>query len=222
MPPRTRRVLSDWIAAGARGIGQIEIRQNGSGFALLHHEDTAREDLEIYRSPNDAIELAKYDDAGEYRPLRTAPNLRHGWRLELADLPALQEALELFYPGRLAVLAAWEANRLTTIPLRTTLDRQSGMYRVAAQISNAEIDALVGRFCRSQGGKPGCLRTILWPRDRTGARPSLRLPLEKFIAPLDQTGRSGKVIPLLCQEACNLLVAEARKVVKADAATPER
>jgi hypothetical protein len=50
----------------------------------------------------------------------------------------------------------------------------------------------------------------------------LRLPLEKFIAPLDQTGRSVKVIPLLCQEACNLLVAEARKVVKADAATPER
>ena len=88
------------------------------------------------------------------------------------------------------------------------------MYRVAAKISDEEIDGLVGRFCRSQGGEPGCLRTILWPRDETLARPSLRLPLDKFIAPGDQTGRGENVIPLLCQEACNLLVAEARKVVK--------
>ena len=111
-------------------------------------------------------------------------------------------------------LAAWEAHRLTTTPLRETLDRQTGMYRAAAKISDDEIDALVGRLCRSQGGAPGCLRTILWARDATGARPSLRLPLDKFIAPLDQTGRGENVMPLLCQEACNLLVAEARKVVR--------
>ena len=58
------------------------------------------------------------------------------------------------------------------------------------------------------------MRTILWARDETKARPSLRLPLDKFIAPLDQTGRGENVMPLLCQEACNLLVAEARNVVK--------
>jgi hypothetical protein len=59
------------------------------------------------------------------------------------------------------------------------------------------------------------LRTILWARDETKARPSMRLPLDKFIAPVDQSGRGEQVIPLLCQEACNLLVAEARAVVKA-------
>jgi sirohydrochlorin cobaltochelatase len=213
MLPRIKRVLMDWFAAGTRGIGQIEIRQDNPGFALCHREDAAREDLEIYRSPDDGTELAKFSDDGNYRPLKTAPNLRHGWRLELADLDSLQQALESFYPGRLAALAAWEAHRLTTTPLRETLDRQTGMYRAAAKISDDEIDALVGRFCRSQGGAPGCLRTILWPRDGTGARPSLRLPLDKFIAPLDQTGRGEKVMPLLCQEACNLLVAEARRVV---------
>jgi hypothetical protein len=88
------------------------------------------------------------------------------------------------------------------------------MYRTAAKISDNEVDGLVGRFCRSQGGTPGCLRTILWARDETKARPSLRLPLDKFIAPIDQTGRGENVMPLLCQEACNLLVAEARNVVK--------
>ena len=89
------------------------------------------------------------------------------------------------------------------------------MYRAAAKISDDEIDELVGRFCRSGGGKPGCLRTILWARDATGARPSLRLPADKFIA-ADPPERKERIIPLLCQEACNLLVAEARKVVKGE------
>src|SRR5262249_1168527 len=142
------------------------------------------------------------------------PNLQQGWRLELSDLADLERALDLFYPGRLAALAAWESNRLTTTSLRDTLNRQTGMYRPAAKISDQSIDQLVGSFCRSRDGQPGCLRTILWARDPSGARPSLRLPLDKFIAPLDQTGRGGKIIPLLCQEACNLLVAAAREVVK--------
>jgi sirohydrochlorin cobaltochelatase len=214
MLPRVRRVLTEWLASGARGIGQIEIRQSEGGFTLCHREDRGREDLESFPSPNDAEELAKFDDAGNFRPLKTAPNLRHGWRLEVADLAALQEALELFYPGRLAALAAWEAHLLIATPLRATLDRQTGMYRAAARITDEEMDALVGRFCRSQGGEPGCLRTLLWARDASGARPSLRLPLDKFIAPLDQTGRGENVLPLLCHEACNLLVAEARQVVK--------
>ena len=102
MLPRIRRVLTEWLAAGACGIGQIEIRQSGSGFILSHRDDADCEDLKIHHSPNDALELAKFDDYGHYRPLKTAPNLRHGWRLELADLAELQEALDLFYPGRLA------------------------------------------------------------------------------------------------------------------------
>jgi len=48
----------------------------------------------------------------------------------------------------------------------------------------------------------------------------VQLPLDKFIAPLDQTGRGENVMPLLCQEACNLLVAEARAVVKGDSSAP--
>ena len=37
---------------------------------------------------------------------------------------------------------------------------------------------------------------------------------------LDQTRRGENVMPLLCQEACNLLVAEARAVVKGDSSAP--
>ena len=197
-------------------FGQIFIHRTSSGsFVLCHREDENSGQLQVFRTPDDAVEIARYDDAGKYRPLKTAPNLQHGWRLQLVDLGELRRALDHFYPGRLALLAAWTENRLSTTALRETLDRQSGMYRVAAKISDEQIDDVVGNFCKSNGG---CLRTILWKRDVAGAIPSTKLPSEKFDSVHDQMGRGENTVPLLCQEACNLLVAECRKVVKGEIA----
>lgn len=197
------------LASGANCIGEIAINAHANGgFVLCHRDDVERRDL---RSVTDSAELARYDDEGNYRPLKTAPNLKHGWRLVVADERSLERALDAFYPGRLAAIAAFRRGDLRTTALRETLGRHTGMYRVAARISDPELDELVGNFCRSDGG---CLRTILWKRDRTGAVPSSLLPRTKFDPEHDQTGRGGKAIPLLCQEACNLLVAAARAVVK--------
>jgi sirohydrochlorin cobaltochelatase len=199
-------------------FGQILIRKAGDDLVLCHRDDQARDDLEISRNADYAIEIAKYDDDGNYRPLKTAPNLRHGWCIELRTLDALKRALDHFYPGRLAIFGTWRRGQLSTTPLRETLDRQSGMYRVAAKISDAQIDDLVADFCRSNGG---CLRTILWTRDQSGATASTKLPKQKFDPTWDQVealSASGSTtpatVPLLCQEPCNLLVAACRKVVK--------
>ena len=200
-------------------FGQILVRKTSTNeFVLSHRDEEAADQLKVFRNVDDAIEIAKYDDALNYRPLKTAPNLRHGWRLEL-DTPAdLRRALDYFYPGRLAIFAAWKGGRLQTTPLRGTLDRQSGMYRVAAKISDSQIDNLVADFCRSDGG---CLRTIFWKRDAEGAVSSTKLPNEKFDPTFDQaSAQPGSTIPatvpLLCQEACNLLIAECRKMVKGE------
>jgi xanthine dehydrogenase iron-sulfur cluster and FAD-binding subunit A len=100
------------------------------------------------------------------------------------------------------------------------------MYRVAAKISDEQIDGLVGNFCRSGGG---CLRTILWKRDASNKIPSSRLPPEKFDPAVDQylsakrprpATAATESIPLLCQEACNLLVAACRDTVKLQDAAP--
>ena len=209
-------------------VGEILILKTSTGaFALSHRDEEMADQLKIFRSPEDAIEIAKYDAAGNYRPLKTAPNLRHGWRLELQTLGDLRRALDYFYPGRLAMLAAWKSGKLQTTPLRETLDRQSGMYRVAAKISDSEINNLVGDFCRSDGG---CLRTILWKRDANNAIATTKLPKEKFDPEYDQarvcsrrpagdaraSHSEAATVPLLCQEACNLLIAECRKVVKGE------
>ena len=199
-------------------MGQIRIGKSADDLFVLCHRDDADSDcLTGSRDPNDAAEITKFDDAGNYRPLKTAPNLRHGWRMELEDVRELRRALDLFYPGRLAVLLAFEEKKLRTTSLRETLERQTGMYRIAARISDAQIDELVGNFCRSDGG---CLRTILWKRDAGSAIVSSKLPAEKFDPAFDQTGHCEPCIPLLCQEACNLLVNECRRIVKMEGAAP--
>jgi sirohydrochlorin cobaltochelatase len=217
MPNSIERILQDALAAPVC-IGQILIRTKDGRFVLLHRDDETQKQLKRSRDAEDAIEIAKYDDAGNYRPLKTEPNLRHGWLLDLGTLEELRRALDYFYPGRLAIFAAWKSGKLQTTPLHETLDRQSGMYRIAAKISGPQINDLVANFCRSNGG---CLRTILWKRDALGTVSSTKLPQEKFDPGYDQAGMPRgpgstipATVPLLCQEACNLLVAQCRKVVK--------
>ena len=139
--------------SGSFRVGEILVRKTSTGrFVLSQCDDEAADEFKIFQSAEDAIEIAKYDDAGNYRPLKTAPNLRHGWRMELKTLEDLRRALDYVYPGRLAMFAVWKSGQLQTTPLRETLDRQSGMYRVAAKISDSQIDNLVAEFCRSNGG----------------------------------------------------------------------
>src|SRR5437867_8599950 len=216
MPDSIEKLLKAALTAPFY-YGEILVQKTTSGRCVLSHRDDESVDhLQTFRNAQDAIEIAKYDDAGNYRPLKTAPNLRHGWRLELDTLEQLRCALDYFYPGRLAVFAAWKNDKLQTTPLRETLDRQSGMYRVAAKISDSQIDNLVAAFCRSNGG---CLRTILWKRDARGTVASTKLPEEKFDPGWDQASVRPEssayakatadrptpvTVPLLCQEACNL------------------
>jgi sirohydrochlorin cobaltochelatase len=217
MPDSIERALAAALTDSCY-FGQILIRKAGeNGFVLCHRDDLGRDGLQPFQDLEDAIEISKFDDAGNYRPLKTAPNLGRGWQLTVVGLSDLRCALDYFYPGRLAVLIAWKENRLKTTPLRQTLDRQSGMYRIAAKISDEQINDLVEDFCKSDGG---CLRTILWKRNESGIIPSTKLPPEKFEpahnqVPGPRSATAAKaVIPLLCQEACNLLVAAARKMVK--------
>src|SRR6266487_4099030 len=68
-------------------FGQILVQRTGAGgFTLCHRDDENARDLKIFQKPDDALEIARYDDAGKYRPLKTAPNLCHGWRMEVIDL----------------------------------------------------------------------------------------------------------------------------------------
>src|SRR5207244_9263103 len=88
-------------------FGQVLVEKiTTERFVLSHRDDEAMDRLQRFRSAEDAIEIAKYDDVGNYRPLKTAPSLRHGWRLEIDTFVELRRSLDCFYSGRLTVFAA--------------------------------------------------------------------------------------------------------------------
>jgi sirohydrochlorin cobaltochelatase len=208
--------LAAWLAAGYEQIGEIVIRSSEfGGFDLRHHADSGRDDLELHSTPDAARHLANVDAAGEFRPLKTAPNLRRGWRMHLPDLSALRRALDYFYPAMLGALASDEHRMLPVVHLRETLGRQSGMYAVTKKITDRQAQAMIGEVCPSAGG---CLKTILWRIAPELAVESL--PPEKFEREVNQLGGPGRALPMLCHEVCNLLVAKAREVVKSEGKAP--
>jgi len=207
LSPGITRALAAWLAAGENRIGQLVILGQ---YELRHHLDADAPNAaldSLAPLPEAARAIALYDAAGHYRPLKTAPTLRRGWRLTLSTIGQLHQVLDAFYPAMLAARLAFQQGRLAVTPLRETLDRQSGMYAVTKKIATPQADALIGAFCRSDGG---CLKTILWPI--APGVPITSLPLEKFDPKAGQAGQAS--IPLLCAEACNLLIGRARETVK--------
>ena len=201
---RAAEYLRAKLGQGSCRIGQVVVSKD---FSLCHEEDAGRADLALSAGPHDAIAIARNDDEGKYRPLKTAPNLRHGWRLELQSLREVALALDFLYPAALGTAAEQERGALEAVNLRGTLDRQTGMYAVVKRITDAQADEVIRTVCR---GQPGCLRRILWPISK-------ERPLDSGLPEGRGKGPPGK-IPLLCAEACNLLVAAGRSMVKKAAA----
>jgi len=199
--------LKERLAQGPLRIGQIVCR---SDFSIRHDSDTDETQGPIFMNPYQASEIAKYDDEGNFRPLKTAPNLRRGWRLELGTLEEMRMAIDFFYPLALSAILAFRRKSLPVSSLRDVLARQTGMYAVTKKVTDEEADTIVRKLCNSESG---CLRHVLWRI--SSDRPSS----------LSEDGRDIRTdtseVPLLCPEACCLIVAETRTVVKARPATVE-
>ncbi len=191
----TLTAFTRWLDDGGNTIGQIAIARLSEGWELRHAEDSG--ELKTYTRWQDARTLANLDDAKVFRPIKTTRDLQHGWRLVLPTIADLVRALDYFYP---AMLGLWNADaRGEVVPtnLRKTLARQTGMYRITQKITDEQAQALIGKQCSR------CLKTMLWRID--AAQPIESLPPEKH---------ERAAFPLLCREACNLLVGLARGVVK--------
>jgi len=109
MPSSINSALASWLAAGGSRIGEISITPHNSGWQLRHHADASADpaSLKPLDSPEALREMAKWDAAGTYRPLHSAPNLPTGWIAALPDLAALRLALDFLYPAALANWLRW-------------------------------------------------------------------------------------------------------------------
>jgi len=218
------QLLQECLRRGPINLGELVVREVEQGRFVIRHwkDDESQQKLAVENDSIAALEIVRYDEQGNYRALKGAPNLRTGWELQLESVPEVRQAIDYFYPGAFSTWIAFKRGEITPVDLRQTLTRQTGMYRVTQKITGFQADELAGRFCQSHSG---CLRTILWTID--GKTPDKYLPRSKFDPQADQIeecsqertedGRAGARpdhIPFLCVEACNLFVAEARKIVK--------
>lgn len=193
------RYLQDQLAAGPLQLGQVLVTPD---FSLRHRDDEGAAVSMSLTSPADAIEIARYDDAGKYRPLKTAPNLRHGWELRLKSAEEVLVALDYLYPAAVGTALRVKRGEIVPVPFRTTLARQSGMYAVVKKLTDQQACDLIQTTCHA-----GCLRQILWS-------------ISTEQAPMAGPSRPAGEQPIYCVEACNLLVAVGRPIAKGNSAAP--
>ncbi len=190
-------------------MGQISIHPlEDGGYHLCHLEDAGRTDLEVHEGPAAARPLSFFDEKGEYRPLKTAPTLRRGWRLRLRNASELRQSLDHFYPAMTALWFVHLEGNLKVVPLRETLGRQTGMYAASKRLLDDEGQQTVGAACAACN----CLKRTLWPFAE--GQPLAHLPAEITTPDVRSLPGGGTEIPMLCHEACNILVAACREVVK--------
>jgi hypothetical protein len=139
-------------------------------------------------------DLAQFTAQGAFRPLKSAPTLRSGWRVVLADEAALSLALNQLYPGAVADWHAAQSPNPPTTSYRAFTGRQTGMYRITTMLDDAMAGAVIRACCHTDF----CLKRRLWSVD--GLPPD----------PVSQKS----AIP--CLEPCAILLEFARKIVRVE------
>jgi hypothetical protein len=174
-------------------FGQVVVRRWERGFELRHVSDLAAAPHTLAALNGTELRAwAQSAAGGAFRPLKSAPNLRAGWRAMAADGAALELLLHGLYPG---AVADWFAARSPHPPItsyRQFTARQTGMYRLATMLPDSIAGAAIRACCHADF----CLKRRLWTVD--GLKPG------------DADQKS--VIP--CLEPCALMLEFARKAAR--------
>ncbi len=199
MRERTRNVAAEakesfaaWVAKSEDGrvFGQVHVEYDGSVYTI-RHAGGGEDGLDVFTDPSEAREIARLTGSGDHRPLKSSPNLRRGWRMELSDEAELVSAMNYFYP---AGVVHWHLHRegeLETTSFRENASRQSGMYERVKHLSNEAAQNTAKACCEDSV----CLKKTLWNVDDD--------------TPLEAERGDGE-IP--CPEPCSVFVSFARRI----------
>ncbi len=202
--------LTQAVAGGVRQIGQVAILPQPAGYEIRHIEDEAlpAAELETHEGADAARGISTWAADQHYRFTKGELSLLRGWRLLLSSSEELRQALDLFYPAAAGLWFAQADGLLEVEHLRGKLARQTGMYRFTRNLSDESAQELVREVC---GPGNCCVKKILWRIDAdTPLEDSEASRFDGVVGDIDRS----HAIPLLCREACNHFVAEARKAVK--------
>ncbi len=185
------------VAGLSRRWGQLlvttRLADDGQRVYELRHTADAETDperLDTYSDPLDAREITTLDEESQYRPLKTAPTLRRGWRFADLDGRDLVETVEFFYPATVANWHREREGRLDVTHFRETAERQTGIYDVVDELDFAGVERLAEACCMDSQ----CLKRREWDESEN----------EELDVP-----RGEGEFP--CREPCSLVIAAARQ-----------
>jgi hypothetical protein len=191
-PLRAIRELAS--EGGARWFwGQVRVDASETGGWRLRHAGDhlpAWEELKPL-SVEELQEWGDLDQNGDFRPLRSAPTLRNGWWCDVPDLGLLEDALNRLYPGSVADWWAFKEHGTTAATsFREFVNRQTGMYRSAQQLSAAGAEAAVRACCSPDM----CQKRRMWTVDSLGPSDYGSFPcLEPCAVALEMARQAAKL-----------------------------
>jgi len=191
-----REAFAAWVdeagSEGRRAFGQLRVTGAGDGRYVLHHaEDEGASGLAVHEDPRAAREISKTTEDGEYRPLKSSPNLRRGWEMRLSGARDLAVAMNLLYPAAIVHWHLYREGRLQTTSYRENAARQSGIYKRVQRLSDEGVQDAARACCEDAV----CLKKTLWDVDGE--------------TPLAMDRGKGEI---LCPEPCSVFVSFARRV----------
>jgi hypothetical protein len=190
---QAREAFATWVSESPEGrvFGQVRVRFGSDGYLVHHVEDDVAEALVEFTDPRQAREISKLTGAGEYRPLKSSPNLRRGWVLRLEGAGSLYVAMNYLYPAGVVHWHLYREGKLEVTSYRENAARQSGIYKRVQRLSDRGVQNAAKACCEDAV----CLKRTLWDVDSQ--------------TPLEMARGSGE-IP--CPEPCSVFVSFARRV----------
>lgn len=172
---------------------QVLIQSANRTFTMRHiaDRDIPLDQLRHLSVP-DLRKLAMHTEAGQFRPLRSSPDLPRGWTFTCDSPEELWRALQELYPGSIPDWFAATSSNPPITHYRDFTNRQTGMYRITQLLTDDQAANVARAACHSRF----CLKHRFW------TDPSLAAdsPAEKSAIP--------------CLEPCAILLELARKTAR--------
>jgi hypothetical protein len=159
--PATNPALEAFVASLGPGRvwAQVLIQPSDHGFTLRHvlDRDVPPEKLKGLALA-ELRKLAMFTAEGQFRPLRSSPDLPRDWIFTCISPEELWRALQELYPSS---IADWFAARDPNPPVtnyRDFTNRQTGMYRITQLLSDEQAATVTRAACHARF----CLKQRLW------------------------------------------------------------
>ena len=173
--------------------GQVLIERDEAAFRLRHVDDRSKGLKNLRTVPIlELRSMAMYDAAGQFRPLRVAPDLVKEWVCYCRTPEELWRAVQAIYPGS---IPDWYATQIGAPPVtnyREFSNRQSGMYRITQLLTDEQATQVIRACCHPRF----CLKRRFWTVERL----------------ISDRAEEKSAVP--CLEPCAVLLELARKAAR--------